>query len=122
MTELRKTITVKKVIDRILVRMEVRETARNLKLNLQEQARISMAAYNVVSSMDMGISCEGVVLFIQVTDGKREGLQVVCSSNKINNNRITSNLFDDTSWLVDEMNVENITPDGARVSVTIWAS
>lgn len=116
-----KSITVKNLVDRILVRMEVREAARDLNFNLIEQARISMAAYGVINRLDMGETCDGEVFVYHMNDGKREGIQVICTANSNKNTNVTSTLFNSMRSLVDELNIENITPNTARVSVIMWA-
>ena len=114
-------IPVNKITDRILVRRQVREAARGMNFGLIEQATISLAAYNVISKMGMGMTCNGEVFVNHVQDGIRDGVQIVCTTtnNKIVN--ITLNSFSDTYWLVDELKVEKITPNGARVIFVIWS-
>lgn len=122
MVEKCRTIAVRNLFDRIQVRMDVRETARNLRFDLQEQARISMAAYNVISKMDMGSVCTGEVFVNHLKESAREGMQVVCEINNNKNSNFTSASFCDTSWLVDELYVEKAASDNTRVIVIIWAN
>jgi hypothetical protein len=116
-----KTITINTATDRILARMQVREEAHSLNFNRIDQARISLAAYNVISGMDMGITCDGEVFVEPIQDGDRTGMQVVCTTWNKNNDNFTASSFSDSSLLVDELTVEKIIPNGERVILVIWA-
>lgn len=114
-----KIISINKITDRILARMQVREAARSLRFDLKAQARISLAAYNVICSMGMGMTSHGEVLVNQLLEGERQGIQVVCTAS--NTNGIPTS-FSDARWLVDGLNVEEMSPNNARVVMVIWAS
>ena len=116
------TIPVNKITDRILARRQVREAARSFNFGLIEQATLSLAAYNVISRMGMGMTCIGEVFIKPVDNGIHDGMQVICTTNNIRNINIAPASFSDTYWLVDEFDVETTAPNGARVVFVLWAN
>lgn len=122
MSEMDKTIAVKKIIDRITVRKEVREAAHRLNLDTRKQARISMAVYHVIDKMNMGMKCEGEVYVHHYQEGMREGIQVICTANNARNDEFDLRLFTDMSWLVDELDVEKLTSNSTRVILMVWTN
>jgi hypothetical protein len=52
-------------------------------------------------------------------EGGRQGMQVVCTATNINGVPAS---FSDARWLVDGLDVEEMSSDNARVVMVIWAS
>ncbi len=116
------TIPITRPIDAILARMQVREAASKLNLGRMEQARISLAVYNVIVKMNMGLSCIGEVLVRYMKEGERNGVQVECITKNGKNGDYSDGMFGDAQWLVDEIRLEKTAPMTTRVVMAIWAS
>lgn len=115
------TILIKSIADRISARMQVREAARNLRFPPREQARISLVAYSVITWMNMGAACDGEVLINHLQKEKREGVQITFTTmDDSQSTDVTSTSFSDARWLIDELNVEKVSPKGERVVAVLW--
>jgi len=120
MAEVCKTFHIQWVTDRVIARMQVRELARSLHFDLREQACISLATYNILCSLGMGTSCEGEVSVSHLQDGKRGGMQIVCTTIGQAKKDITPTSFGDTLSLVDELSVHKNLPNGDCVTIVKW--
>jgi len=70
----------------------------------------------------MGTTCDGEVIVNHVNVGGRTGMQVICSAKNKKNSDIPQAYFRENSWMVDELIVENMSPNGTQVTIVIWAS
>jgi hypothetical protein len=116
------TIPVNQLTDRFVVRREVREAARSANFGLMEQAKISLAVYDIISRIDMGTSCKGNVVVNQMQNDGRIGMQVVCMANNTKCQNLLPTFLRETAWMIDEIKVDETNPAGTRVTIVIWAN
>ena len=114
-----RTLNIKSEIDVITARMQVREMARSLGMNLGDQARISLASSSLAHALGLGGACPGRLVMGSIQNGARTGLQVVCS-RKDGDSVPETTVFYDTRWMVDELVVDKHTNEDLQVTIIKW--
>lgn len=119
--EERHIINIRNHVDVILMRTEVRNRARKIGMDMMDQASISLAASSLAHALGLGGAQEGQVWIERVVRERRVGLQVICI-NKTDNVEIslTAKALQDAKWMVDELFVEELSPQMVRVTMVKW--
>ncbi|MBN2002014.1 MAG: hypothetical protein JXA21_01550 [Anaerolineae bacterium] len=114
-------INIRNNVDVILMRTEVRNSARKIGMDMMDQASISLAASSLAHALGLGGAQEGQVWIERVAREGRIGLQVICT-NKANSVEIglTARALQDAKWMVDELFVEELSPQMIRVTMVKW--
>ena len=113
-------IVIRNALDIITARMEVREMARRLGLNLTDQAIISMAVYMLANSLGLGSfgAPEGQINIESCQKENRRGIQVRCSQKGQNISLPSTAYFEK---MVDQIDLKTNTPGTLEVILTMWA-
>ncbi len=119
--EERHIINIRNNIDVILMRTEVRNSARQIGMDMMDQASISLAASSLAHALGLGGAQEGQVSIERVVRTGRVGLQVVCINQA---NRVEISLaaraLQDAKWMVDELFVEEVSANTVKVTMVKW--
>ncbi|MGD8793091.1 MAG: hypothetical protein PVF47_11105 [Anaerolineae bacterium] len=117
----RQTILIQNDLDIIEARMHVRVLARDMGLDLFDQARISLAASTlaIILGLDKGIG--GTVTMHTLTAHGRVGVQVVCTRPDIPLQGLAAGVLDDAQRMVDELRVDETSTDELAVTLIKWA-
>ncbi len=117
------TIEIHNQFDIVEARMQVRTLARQVGLDLFDQARISLAAST--SAIILGLARReqgGQISMKRLADGKRIGVQVVCTGSGMTLHDLASRVLDDAERMVDSLTVEALPSNGIKVTLIKWAS
>ena len=120
MTE-RNTIPIGGELDIFEARMHVRKLAREVGLDLFDQARISLATSTMAIILGLEKSGNGSIHLAQVDDGQRTGVQVVCLQPDATVGDPVDSAMNDARRMVDELAV-TVLPDGIAVTLIKWAA
>jgi hypothetical protein len=113
------TLVIANEYDIILLRMQVRDLARAVGLNLGDQARISLAASSAAQVIGLGATqCDQVTIESCYRDG-RAGVRVVCTTKNGKADH-TPYAFGDTRWMVDELTCETLPSKEMQVTLVKW--
>ena len=109
--------------DSLEARMRARQLARTMGFNLQEQAFISLATWELAIQLGMGISREGSVNIDTITKDNRQGICIVYSFEKMTDsdqNVLSSN---DIKSIVDEIEIRKPKQQNGLVEISAikWA-
>ena len=116
------TIPVRTEFDVFIARMQVRKVARALGFDITNQARIALATSSLARALKLGETHQGQVAVDCLGDEQRTGVRVVCTTVNGVNCDLTSRLFIDTKWLVDELTVEKLPSDDLQVTLIRWVA
>jgi len=119
--EERHIINIRNNVDVILMRTEVRNSARQIGMDMMDQASISLAASSLAHALGLGGAQDGQVSIERVTRNGRIGLQVVCV-NPANSVELSmaARALQDARWMVDELSIEEISADTVKVTMIKW--
>lgn len=119
--EERHIINIRNNIDVILMRTEVRNSARQIGMDMMDQASISLAASSLAHALGLGGAQEGQVSIERVVRTGRVGLQVICI-NQANSVEISlaARALQDAKWMVDELFVEEVSANTVKVTMVKW--
>lgn len=116
-----RTMTLKNESDIILARMKVRQLALDAGLALGNQARISLATSSLAQRLNIGKGCRGQVDVDFLNQNGTRGIQVTCTIDNGFSKERASDAAAGVRWLVDEMSVSDVQPDGKiRVTLVHW--
>ncbi len=113
-------IQVKNAGDIIDARMKVREAARHLGLSLTDQAIISMTTYMVANNLGLGKygAPNGLIQVKGCQKGNSRGIEITCRQAGYQGNSIAVGYY---QKLVDEVEIERVTPDILEVTLRMWS-
>ena len=116
-------ISIRNNVDVIMMRTEVRNTARRIGMGMMDQASISLAASSLAHALGLGCTHEGQVTIALVQTADRTGLQVTCM-NQSNNESIslTAKTLQDARWMVDDLTVETLPAQVLKITLVKWMS
>lgn len=110
-----KTVTVANESDIVLLRMQVRDLARAMGLNLADQARISLAASSAAKAIGLGVAHPGQAKVEDCNCEGRIGVRVICTSKDG-----TRRALGDAKWMVDEYSFETLPTSEIQVTLVKW--
>ena len=113
------TIAVASESDVVRLRVQVRDLARAIGMSLTDQARISLAASSVAKAIGLGSTCRGQATIDDCRQGERTGVRVIYKE-KNGKGDLTSGVFGDTRWMVDELTVETLPTNEVQVTLIKW--
>ncbi len=117
------SINIRNNVDVILMRTEVRNVARNIGMDMMDQASISLAASSLAHALGLGCSREGQVTIEHVCEPERTGLRVICTNRQDGENMaLESKTLQDARWMVDELTVESLPTDMQKITLVKWMS
>jgi hypothetical protein len=113
------TIRIANETDIVLLRMRVRDLARDLGLNLGDQARISLAAASIAKDIGLGVTYPGQARIDDYCCDGHSGVRVVCTGK---NSRTDSTpcTIGDARWMVDEWTFETLPLGEVRLTLVKW--
>ncbi len=116
-------IDIRNNVDVIMMRTEVRNTARKIGMGMIDQARISLAASSLAHALGLGCTQEGNVTIAPLQTDEHTGLQVICM-NQPNNEIIslTAKTLQEARWMVDELTVEILSAQVLKITLVKWLS
>jgi anti-sigma regulatory factor (Ser/Thr protein kinase) len=115
-------VRIREKADIALARMQVRTFARNVGLDLFDQARISLATSTLAIILGMETQEEGEISIESIRDLGRVGVQVVCTKANASLQASAARVLDDAKQLVDGIEVEEMPSTGVRVILQKWPS
>ncbi len=117
------TIDIRNNVDVIMMRTEVRNTARQLGMGMMDQASISLAASGLAHDLGLGCIQEGLVLIERLEQENRVGLRVICMNKPSHEqSNLTAKALQDAKWMVDEVKVETLPAQVVKVTLVKWMS
>ena len=114
-----RTICIAQETDIVLLRMQVRDLARAVGMNLADQARISLAASSAAKAMGLGITHPGQVTIDHYCYGEKVGVRVICAGRNGKTNG-TPGALGDARCIVDELTYETLGANEAQVTLIKW--
>ena len=114
------TIEIQNRFDIIEARMQVRTLARELGLDLFDQARISLAASTVAIILGLESTGNGSISMGRRQFGERVGVEVVCTKADARLPDLASGVLDDAKRMVDELTVIELPSRGVEVTLFKW--
>ena len=114
------TIVVNNESDIVMLRMQVRDLARSVGLNLADQARISLAASSVVKAIGLGITRHGKITMDSCQSEDRVGVRIVCTEENGSDQHSAPPSLGETRWMVDELTLETLPHDRLQVTLVKW--
>jgi hypothetical protein len=117
----RLTLPIQSAFDAITARAKVREFARETGLDVTGQARISLAAYSLANTTKLRSASRCQLVVKVLKKGKRAGVEVVCVISKAADDHLTSDVFGNVKWLVDEFTIETLPTNEVQVALIKWS-
>ncbi|RLC67680.1 MAG: hypothetical protein DRI48_01670 [Chloroflexi bacterium] len=114
------TIAIQSEFDVFMARMQVRKLSRAMGFDITSQARIALATSSLARALGLGDTNHGQVIIDRLGEEECPGVRVICTMNDGGEIDLTSQTFADTRWLVDDLIVEKLPPDGLQVTVIKW--
>jgi hypothetical protein len=110
-------MTVDTEFDLFWVQMQVRKLARAVGFDLTHQARVALATSSLARTLRLGETQPGRVTIDRLGGVERWGVRVACRSPNNVSFEVGSQAFRDVKWLVDDLIVEQLSPDGLQVTL-----
>ncbi len=127
------TIRITNEGDIVVLRMQVRDLARAIGLNLADQARISLAASSVAKAIGLGITYPGQARLDDYCCGGHTGVRVVCTlvrkNSRPDDGAVSSGArsapsapgtLGEARWMVDELTFETLSLGEVQVTLVKW--
>jgi hypothetical protein len=112
---------IRSVYDIITARMQVRETARSIGMDLADQARLSLATSSLLEGLGLGINSDSSSVSIEsLSEGQNKGLRVICTFHDSIEHRPVKMATGNVDWMVDTIDIRNLTDDQVEISMTKW--
>jgi len=118
MSEIKK-VPIASQTDIVLLRMSVRDAARASGLSLADQARISLAVSSVAEAADTNGRTHGQATIEECRRDERVGTQVTYVARDDSRGHWPQ-VVSGVKWMVDELTVEQLSPDQVRVTLIKW--
>ncbi len=114
------TIAVQTEFDVFMARMQVRKLARAIGFDITNQARIALATSSLARVLRLGEMHQGQVVIDYLGGEEHSGLRVSCTAITSPDFEIGSRAFTDVKWLVDELNIEELSSNDVHVTLIKW--
>lgn len=116
-----KSLTITSETDVIQARMEVRETARQLGMQMGDQARISLATSSLANALGLGDgTMRGSIDINCLTNGKTKGLRVACTFRNNRDSAWVTELTRNVRWMLDAIDIRQLGGDYVEIAMTKW--
>ncbi len=115
------TISLSNEADIVLLRMQVRDLARAVGMNLADQARVSLAASSLAKVMGWGTGHPGQATLVRLVRDSHTGVQVIGADQCAQPGCATGSL-DEVRWMVDELTAEILPTHIRQVTLIKWRS
>lgn len=107
--------------DIVMARLRARRYAQVKGLSTQDQASISLVVSSLAHSLELdGADC-GQVAIDSLRHGNRIAVRVICSKEYGAADNLTE-LLKGVQWMVDDLRVETLPPNGVQVTAIKWSS
>lgn len=107
--------------DIIEARMRVRTLAREIGLDLFDQARISLATSTLAIILGLEEVGRGTIAMGRLNAGERVGVQVICTRADRALSDLAAGVLDDARRMVDDLMVKKLPSGGIEVTMIKWA-
>jgi hypothetical protein len=115
------TLKISNSYDIINTRMRVREAARDLGMDLGDQARISLATSSLMEGLKIGQDTKYTSIAIeQLNGGPKPGLKISCKFPVSGEHKSVETAASNISWMVDEITVQYLQDEQAEITLTKW--
>lgn len=107
--------------DIINTRMQVREAARNVGMDLGDQARISLATSSLMEGLGLGQDSSSSSIAIEyLSEEQKKGLRVVCTFLDPKENRLIGTAAGNIGWMVDDIAIHYLANEQVEIILTKW--
>jgi len=110
---------IRSMFDAINARRQVRDMARSLGFGLSEQAAISLAAWTMADRLGFGSTCAGDIVVESIRQEAHSGVRITCRTSS-GVQTLQSRDMESTSWMVDEIKLNNCNGSGIEVTMVKW--
>jgi len=115
------TLNINNTNDIINTRMQVREAARLVGLDLGDQARISLAASSLLEGLGLGHSVSAASIAIQrLSEEKNIGLRVICTFPDPREHKPVNTVTGNIGWMVDDIAIHYLANGQVEIILTKW--
>jgi hypothetical protein len=111
------TMAVRTEFDLYWAQMQVRRLARAIGFDTTNQARVALATSSLARALRLGETQQGRVTIGRLGGVERWGMRVACRSPNNVSLETGSQPFRAVRWLVDELIVEELSPDSLQVTL-----
>lgn len=114
-------IKIRDSYDIINTRMQVREVARHVGMDLGDQARISLAASCLMEGLGFGHNPHSSMITIEPLDeGQRKGIRVVCTFANDGERQQVQSAAGNIGWMVDDVTINYVDSEQTEIILTKW--
>ncbi len=106
--------------DVIMMRAKVRDLAREIGMDMMQQASVSLAASSLAHALGFRGMQEGHVTIERLRRDGRDGLRVVFLKDKGVASELSSAQLSDAKWMVDELQIESLPSQQLQVTLIKW--
>jgi hypothetical protein len=115
-----RTISIHNAVDIIALRMEVRQFARKVGLNLISQSSISLVTSDLAYKIGLGSRAAGNVEMLWKRNNYKTGVQLIITTPVGPNQEFPQSLFNDLDEMVDEMSMDLTPGFQMTISMAKW--
>lgn len=108
--------------DVIHARMQVRESARRVGMQIDDQARISLATSSLANALGMGSAMNGMIDIARLENGKKVGLRVACVFKNNVDGEWVAELARSVRWMLDSIDIQPLMGDYIEIAMTKWVT
>ncbi len=106
--------------DVIMMRAKVRDLAREIGMDMMQQASVSLAASSLAHALGFRGMREGHVMIERLCRDGRDGLRVVFLKAKGVPSELSAAQLSDAKWMVDELQIESLPSQQLQVTLIKW--
>jgi hypothetical protein len=109
--------------DIISARMQVREAARLIGMDLNDQARLSLATSSLMDGLGTGLfSGSGSITIEHLIEGQNQGLRVICTFRDSREHNPVNKAAGNVRWMVDTIDIRNLASGQVEINLTKWVN
>lgn len=106
--------------DIVMARLRVRRYAQSKGLGTKDQASISLVVTSLAHALELDGVDKGQIIIDSLRHGDRVAVRVICSKEYGAANSLTE-LLTGVEWMVDDLKVEALPPNGVQVIAIKWS-
>ncbi len=106
--------------DIVMARLRVRRYAQSKGLGTKDQASISLVVSSLAHALELDGVDRGQISIDSLKHGDRVAVRVICSKEYGAANSMTE-LLKGVEWMVDDLKVEVLPPNGVQVTAIKWS-
>ncbi len=114
------TVTVGNEADVVMMRVLVRDLARDLGMNMIEQASVSLAASSLAYALGFADKQASHVTIECLKHDGRTGLQITLTKPDCVPEDVSSAKLSDAKWMVDDLLVETPSTQDLQITLVKW--